>query len=228
MVKFSKVIALASLGLLSSAAANAVEPGAFYAKGDMQYIYFGSPKVETTVNKVAKITKYGRMSGMGGNLGFGYNVSDDMRSDVTIGLQTGKKKLDGRTVSSKNLNLMVNGYYDFNNSTKFTPFVFAGLGVARTSSSIKFAPATLGIAPEVSGDGITSPFKSKTKMKLAYKLGAGFAVEMLPSTYLDITYGFENKKNPKYKVVSDSKLDVATSVTSSYRHSVSAGVRISF
>ncbi len=227
MVKFSKIIALASIGLLGAAAANAAEPGAFYVKGDVQYLHLSSPKMSIVGKDPKALTatiKSSNMSGMGGNLGFGYNLCDDMRSDVTIGLQKGKLKHQGYVISSKNVNLMVNGYYDFNNSTKFTPFVFAGIGLSRASSNVKFdssqAPAQ---------QGVVSPIKSKTKNKFAYKVGAGFAVELMPSAYLDVAYGFENKKNPNFKPVQDSnKDDVNTSVTTSYRHTVSAGVRISF
>ncbi len=52
---------------------------------------------------------------------------------------------------------MVNGYYDFHNSTAFTPYISAGVGLAHVKLSNNTIPVGFGINETLSASKITLP-----------------------------------------------------------------------
>lgn len=93
---------------------------------------------------------------------------------------------------------LVNGYYDFTNSSAFTPYLSAGLGYAK----IKW-----------SGEG-----ESLSDTVFAYQVGAGVGYALSKNVTLDVKY--------RYFATSDPKFDVTEMEFAS--HNLLFGVRVNF
>ena len=97
-----------------------------------------------------------------------------VRAEGEIGYQENDvDKLDsGKKMSGdmKAYSFLVNGYYDFINRTKFTPYVSAGIGVAKVDARIdKFAHVDdTGLAYQV-GAGVAYAINSKLTVDLKYR-----------------------------------------------------------
>ena len=113
----------------------------------------------------------------------------------------GKAKSGG---SYKSLALMVNGYYDFENSSSFTPFLMAGIGGADIDTD------------SVTSGGLNVP--DDDSWQFAYQVGAGVGWEFTDSWILDISYRFFGTTNPKFGGVEMEYLS----------HNVLVGIRYSF
>lgn len=96
------------------------------------------------------------------------------------------------------LSFLVNGYYDFTNSSAFTPYLSAGLGFAK----IKWAD-----------DGY-----SADDTVFAYQVGAGVGYALSKNVTLDAKY--------RYLATSDAKFD--TTETEFASHNLLFGVRVNF
>jgi opacity protein-like surface antigen len=87
------------------------------------------------------------------------------------------------TGSISNLAVMVNGYYDFNNDSKFTPFVGVGVGYGSTNASGSGNISVAGVTvPIINGNSSSSG--------LAYQLkaGASYALSERNDLYLQYRY----------------------------------------
>ena len=164
-----KLIGLTSLAAVLSftSAASAVEAGQWYVRADAAYAATSSkkPTIISTSTTIASDSGL-RFKGFIPSIGVGYNVTEEVRTDLVLGFPVSFKsnKNDdlGATSTStkykKAIELMANGYYDFNNSTGFTPYLMAGLGMERFTLS---APATV----TNSNNGTTFTFSSKAKIR---------------------------------------------------------------
>ncbi|MHA3103304.1 outer membrane protein [Acinetobacter sp. ANC 3791] len=83
---------------------------------------------------------------------------------------------------------MLNGYYDFTNHSRFTPYLSAGVGLAHTKLK---TGAVLTSSTAIIEDGIGS----NTKSHIALGVGAGFAYEISPKLHLDLGYRYLNGGN---------------------------------
>jgi opacity protein-like surface antigen len=102
--------------------------------------------------------------------------------------------------------LLLNGYYDFLNSTPVTPFVSAGIGIARVD---------VGNINYVAGGGQQGGHDTV----FAYQLGAGVAYEITRRFTVDVTY--------RYFGTSDA--DFRPNMEMEYgSHNIYAGLRVSF
>lgn len=81
---------------------------------------------------------------------------------------------------------LVNFYYDFENSTKYTPFIGAGLGAAKVDVS-----------------DVTDNFKSTGDVVFAWQIGAGLAMKLTDSVSVDLKYRYYGT-NDISDTVSDS------------------------
>jgi len=97
--------------------ASALEAGKMYVRADLGY-NFSSPKLNDKIAKgkddttaiFQKTTQSNRLKGFAGDIGFGYALSDSVRTDVTINMSQGKKNLKGITLSNA-LGKVANGAY---------------------------------------------------------------------------------------------------------------------
>ncbi len=76
--------------------------------------------------------------------------------------------------------LMVNGYYDFKNQSKFTPFVGAGLGMSWNKTDTDGTVIATGASEVV----------SRSESSFAWNLGAGVAYELTENMSLDTMYRY--------------------------------------
>lgn len=94
--------------------------------------------------------------------------------DVRVGNRQGTVDVDG---SVTNVAFMVNGAYEVALSPLLTPYLMAGLGVARLES-------------EVSGLAGTSIQWDDDKTVFAYQAGVGVAYPLTPEWSFDVSYRF--------------------------------------
>lgn len=78
--------------------------------------------------------------------------------------------------SVKSVALMANGYYSFDTVGKVTPFVTAGLGLARNTTGIWTRTNTAAVPPTP----VTRSFSGASKNNLAWTVGLGVAMDVGP------------------------------------------------
>ncbi|NCA68737.1 MAG: porin family protein [Sphingobacteriia bacterium] len=152
-------------------------------------------------------------SGLAVGAVIGHAFPNNLRIEGELAYQ--KNDLD--TVSwrglSTNLNgdvsslaLLANGYYDFRNHTPLTPYVSAGLGVARVEADVVARP----------GAGL--PGGSDEGTVFAYQIGAGVAYAVSNQVAVDLKYRYFGTEHPSLGGV---EIDYAS-------HILYAGFRVSF
>lgn len=124
------------------------------------------------------------------NVGVGYKFNDNFRSDVNLQLSNSKSSF----VKGKSTVGVVNSYYDFKNDSIFTPYVTAGVGIAKHTSK-------------------TSTSKLKSPTNFAWNAGLGSKINMTSNIDLDVSY----------KYASLGKI-LKTAKTKAHAHQVAAGV----
>lgn len=204
------LIALATSLLATSAFAK----DSYYAKGLIGSGYVPNQKATKVSNSLAIRTKG---TGVLGIVGLGYkfggqNLRSDLEFYIDGGLR-GKKRVSGTQYSNKLETMagLFNFYFDFNNSSKFTPYIQAGAGYARNKT--KFT------------DGSNS--YGKTKNGLAYKVGLGLGYSVMKSLDFDLGYFYMNKGAKKTTVGSGSNTYRVKS-TGGQIHAFTAGFRLNF
>lgn len=103
-----------------------------------------------------------------------------------------------------NLAFLVNGYYDFENSSRFTPYLSAGIGFAKVKLS-DFA--VLGMTDDNSDDNV-----------LVYQAGIGIAYSIDKNLIIDLKYRYFCTEDPEFDTVS---AEVAS-------HNIYLGLRYTF
>lgn len=87
----------------------------------------------------------------------------------------------------KSQSIMLNGYYDFKNSSKFTPYVSAGLGMTRVKSTYhneyQFEDGDV----------------SDSSTKFTWALGLGVSYDIWENIDLDLSYRYNNAGKFKFK-----------------------------
>lgn len=141
----------------------------------------------------------------------GYGFANNTRLEGEIAYQ--KNDLDkarllgvdvGLTGDTSSLALLLNGYYDFVNKSPMTPFISAGVGLARVDINDMNVP----------GSGI--PNANDDDTVFAYQLGAGVGCAVSAKVSLDVKY--------RYLGTSDPEFDTTDVEYSS--HNVYAGIRV--
>ena len=231
--------------------ASAMEAGKMYMRGDLGYQF----------KKYSDV----KLKGFAGDIGFGYALSDNVRTDLTLNFSRPGKtkkfaevdanmlkealddtsskldktpdtgtKADLKTkIKAKNMGIMANAYYDFHNSSEFTPYLMAGIGVSRSSVEFKSSVNYKSGGSDVSQD--LNTLKSKNLTSFNYQVGVGVGYEMSKDIHLDLGYklsGMTGKyktadiKDSNGKVVKKGGDKMANTCKSI--HTISAGVRFAF
>ena len=123
--------------------------------------------------------------------GVGYQFTDHLRGDITLGERgwysdsqstavTGFGTLSGKA-DIESTDAMVNAYYDIGHYNGFTPYVGGGIGLAYNHTE----SANLAL----NGVGIGS-INSDNRTDVAWQLGAGTAYAFTPSVSLDVGYRY--------------------------------------
>jgi opacity protein-like surface antigen len=164
----------------------------------------------------------------GGTLGYGLDFAKkgiNVRTELELGFSSkasyneSYSDEDGKNDVSLKFEkqyLLLNGYYDFRNSTPFTPFIGAGVGLARVKASLGYA--------ESDGFGLS---QSKSKVNFVYQVGAGASYEAAQNLSLDIGYRFVDYGRVKQSSTIIDGFDVHTKVKAR-EHQFYAGVRYTF
>jgi opacity protein-like surface antigen len=84
-------------------------------------------------------------------------------------------------ITLKNQTLLFNAYYDFNTNTAFTPYIGAGLGVARLKGTMNWV--------EDIDDG-SSISSGKSRTNFAWQIGAGVAYNINENVAVDLGYRY--------------------------------------
>ena len=192
-----KVLVCASLIALSASAFATDTNSSVYVRGDI-----GASKANTT---------YNYSTGNSRNLDFkpvysagvGYKFDKNFRADVNAQLRNSSKKDIATEYKSKTV--FVNGYYDFDSSSIFTPYVTAGVGYTQNKM-----------------DKLASGTENVTNKNFAYNAGFGSQINVAKDVDLDLGYRFVNLGKFKSK-----KASVITT-RNTHAHELSAGVIFSF
>jgi OOP family OmpA-OmpF porin len=174
MKKFIIAATAAGLALVASSASAA---GSYYLQGNLGYAFSAQHKFSDSDSNVKFKGK-----GMLGSAALGYKMNN-FRTDLELYIDSGfkSKAKEGTKAEFKSFGGFINGYYDFANSTKFTPFIGAGIGALSNQG-------------KTTGD-IES--KSKRKVHLAYKGVVGVSYEIAKNTSVVAQYQYMHKGTQK-------------------------------
>ena len=185
MKKLITLAGIAALGVLWLENAQAVTPCKMYFKADIGYTFVDNYKynyksgiVESwngTYKKAmdnakdnkaeddkSKNIKKANATVFG--LGFGFNLSEFMRTDLMISYAKMKNRpaktsnepkqyKESFYVEREDLRFMANLYYDFNNKSSFTPFVGLGAGINTAKGKLKLLNAKGEVEATPNADG---------------------------------------------------------------------------
>jgi opacity protein-like surface antigen len=110
------------------------------------------------------------------------------------------------TGDTSSLSFLVNGYYDFNNSSAFTPYISGGIGLANVEINDMSIPRS-GL-PSVNDDDTV----------FAYQVGVGVGYAVNEEVSIDV----------KYRYFGTSDLEFDTTEVEYSSHNLYAGIRVAF
>jgi outer membrane protein OmpA-like peptidoglycan-associated protein len=158
-------------------------------------------------------TKYEFETGWAGIVGVGWGYGNGIRVELEGGYRTNDvdKASTGTANGDTNAwSLMLNGLYDVNTGTSFTPYIGAGLGLAR----VKFDDVTV-------PGGTTRIDDSDTTF--AYQGLLGIAYTLAPQWKIDLGYRYFVAHDPEFNASTGAKVE------SEYRsHTVLLALRYEF
>lgn len=113
---------------------------------------------------------------------------------------------------------MINGYYDFTNESKFTPYLSAGLGMGWHKATINEQM----VSSSYNNDNILTNVSEVNGRDhaFAYQLGFGGSYEVVDSTYLTTGYRYIGSAVLNFN---ESSADVDLGI-----HEINAGIRMEF
>ena len=190
-----KTLILASAALLT--VSSVAEAAGFYAGADLGLAIPKKEKIHYEGQKV----NYQLNDGFVGDIIGGYDFGNNIRTELDLGFRRySMDKVAGTEVGGRvnSYALTANAFYDFNNSTKLTPFLGAGVGIAR--NKVKVNDASL-INPVLTGS------KSDSSTKFAAQGTAGVAYKITDSITASLAYRYfttlsQRFEKAKYDLVS--------------------------
>ncbi|CAK6537877.1 MAG: OMP-b-brl domain-containing protein [Candidatus Midichloria mitochondrii] len=182
------------------------------------------------------------------NAAFGYVVSDEFRTALSFQynfdqkntynkerVETNKVNAAPKLKLSQSWNVLANFYYDFLNTSAFTPFIGVGLGYgARTYAveGIQAKAATTVIGTIGSIDDVALKAGSKaTKKAFVFGGTLGVAYKISNQVSLELAYAVQTLPKAETKLpaeVSTNNEHAAKFKAKNLAHNVSAGVRFAF
>ncbi len=177
--------------------------------------------------------------GTAGGVGLGYQFNEQLRVEGRIGYH--KSDFDDRKVGAgsrageeyilngdiKSTTLTVEGFYDFPNTSRFTPYVKAGLGVSDNKYSARLGGAGVAAFDPFDGvaDGYYDNYKDGDSTEFTWNVGVGasYALAKQTSIYGEYQYAsFGDVSTGQDSFTDGFKIDDAAS------HEVAVGVRVNF
>ncbi|WP_176037974.1 outer membrane protein [Brucella tritici] len=182
-----------------------VEVGSgWYLRGDIGYNISSKVKLQAETPFWSGSQSFDLDKNVVPSIGIGYQFTDNLRGDVTLGYS--KQSFDDLDVDVRSWDMMANAYVDLGNYYGFTPYLGAGLGFANVRYSI---------------DTASGEYKTDDDYRLAWALMAGVGIDVASNIKLDIGY--------RYGVVEGADIASAAGITLSDKdiqsHQLRAGVR---
>jgi opacity protein-like surface antigen len=218
-----------------------------YARGSDATTTWSDPDGAWSDTSTLKIAG---MDTWGGSIAVGYDFNKQfnlpLRAEVEYALFTGAESKTtgnytwsggGTSYWSKNSEkitvgiqtLFLNAYYDFRNSSAFTPYVGAGIGMAFLDAKYKETYSDSGGYSDSSSAG-----RNKTA-NFAWNIGAGVGYDITDYIAVDLGYRFVGLGGVKTQRASFDYDDDGTAdehlranVSDLYTHQVALGLRITF
>ncbi|ABV76850.1 outer membrane beta-barrel protein [Rickettsia rickettsii] len=165
----------------------------WYLKLNAGGVIFNKTKPKGADFKLNNIKKSN--TGFTGEIGAGYYIMDNLRTDLTIGtvassnLKKSKTYPDGNSFSVKNkptiVSVLLNGYVDFVDLSMFKVFAGAGVGAAFVKEKIN--------SKDIKG-GVTDTFNGTTKNKtnFVYQLSLGTSFEVAQGVKAELVYSWRD------------------------------------
>lgn len=179
---------LVGLAITSFSAATIAQE--FYIKGMAGKSYQATdsePYGENIAIDIDFPSKFDAGDGVAGNLGLGYIINKQFRLETSLGYREGKFSsqrfgtgarageeyiLKGKLESST---FTVEGFYDINTDTAFTPYVKVGIGVARNEYAARLGGAGVAAFDPIDGtvDGHYDGYADKISTTFTWNVGVG-------------------------------------------------------
>lgn len=213
------LLVAASIALPAIASAAENNTGRFYGRADVGY---GMTKhkleaTDTATNKTESFKVSGK--GMLGSIGIGYYAAKEVRTELQLYMDDGLQgKKSGVKIKEKTIAGFVNAFYDFHNSSGFTPYIMGGIGYS--SNKYKTNLIWSNSAKEVS---------FKKKKAFVYQIGVGGSYAVSKNMHFDLGYRLMFKNNAKHKAeVHDKNNTISAHIKRELSHTFLAGVRVTF
>jgi len=166
----------------------------FYASGNIGVVKVDDSDItDSTVPGITVDTEFDNGLAFGAALGYDFNrfrvegeISYQQNDIDKIGSQGVIYDATGDTTV---LSFLINGYYDFINSSAFTPFVSAGLGVAQVEFN-NFNISRFGFSGSNDEDTV-----------FAYQIGMGVGYAVTEKVTIDIWYRYFGTEDSEYDTI---------------------------
>lgn len=209
---FTAVGLAATLVGASAANAEPVSKGAWYLGAGAMPVF--QEDADSTVDSTTDIIKYNTGWGVSGSGGYAWN--NGLRTEAEIAYrQAGVDEVTGTGAGPvfdghiHNISLMGNVLYDFKNSTRLTPYVGAGIGVAFVN------------ADEMRT--IVSRTLDSNRETFAYQFIGGVSAALTRNLALTADYRYFRTLDEKFRTNLDDR-----AATDNSSHNVMVGVRYTF
>lgn len=201
MKKLLFITIASSLCVASSVCADNNDMGNFYIKGGVGYDIF---KKSRNLRNTPVF-----------ELGAGYHINENLRTDVTLTYKNARNIKDTGIKHTgmrfRSMSAVINGYYDIATFGMVTPFINAGIGIARNTF---FPPKPIDLTdPDVKNSQILIIWEKTAKTTLTWNVGAGASFDLGSSAFLDFNYRFVNFG--KFK---NSKVTAELGPEANYKH----------
>ncbi|MBA8666699.1 porin family protein [Holosporaceae bacterium 'Namur'] len=184
-----KILGIAALAIMASSTASAAD---YYASISGLY---GKGGVKSSSKDFGEYNS-SNSKPKGFDVAVGSQITPETRAELAIGYLVSDKKSKAFESTSyrgeifgkaQTISVMLNGYYDFANSSAFTPYVMAGVGYAHN----KFKTGFVGKDLKNGGKVINTPY-NKSKGSFAYQVGLGIDAKVADNVKLGIGYRFKD------------------------------------
>lgn len=152
-------------------------------------------------------------TGYGAYLAVGYEFKNNIRVEGEVSYQVNDNDKTVRAGTTRNLSgdtkaiaFLVNGYYDFNNKSSFTPFITGGVGLANIETAEFYLP------------GAGFDVRSDDDTVFAWQVGAGISYAISNKTVIDLKYRYFGTDEASYGTVEKEF----------FSHNVYIGTRLKF